>query len=116
MSTSSQPSPSSAARLFTIRLWQTAPEAALTLEWRGKVQSLSDGEAYYFRNWSGLIKHLEAILGSEHGPDRRSHTASAGRPRALLLRHRATGAGRNAGQRAVVCLRRSQPLHRLRRG
>jgi hypothetical protein len=52
-------------RLFTLRLWQAAqadnPDAP---EWRGKVQSLPDGEAYYFRDWPGLIRHLESMLAS----------------------------------------------------
>jgi len=55
-------------RLFTLRLWQAAktndPDA---LEWRGKVQSLPDGEAYYFRDWPGLVRHLESMLACESG-------------------------------------------------
>jgi hypothetical protein len=55
--------------LFTLRLWQAIqadnPDA---LEWRGKVQSLPDGEAYYFRDWPGLIRHLETMLSSENEP------------------------------------------------
>jgi hypothetical protein len=53
-------------RLFTLRLWQAAhvdnPDA---LEWRGKVQSLPDDEAYYFRDWAGLIRHLESMLAAK---------------------------------------------------
>lgn len=67
MSTLSPKASAPITRLFTIRLWHATPEAAFASEWRGKVQSLPDGEAYYFRNWSGLIQHLEAMLGSEHG-------------------------------------------------
>jgi len=56
-------------RLFTLRLWQAAqadtPDAP---EWRGKVQSLPDGEAYYFRDWPGLLRHLDSMLVSESGP------------------------------------------------
>jgi hypothetical protein len=53
-------------RLFTLRLWQAAsPDAPDRLEWRGKVQSLPDGEAYYFRDWPGLIRHIETMLSSE---------------------------------------------------
>jgi hypothetical protein len=56
-------------RLFTIRLWQTDPHGeATTPAWRGKVQSLPDGEAYYFRDWPGLIRHLETLLSSENEP------------------------------------------------
>ena len=55
-------------RLFTLRLWQAAqvdnPDA---LEWRGKVQSLPDGEAYYFRDWPGLVRHVESMLASQNG-------------------------------------------------
>ncbi len=54
------------ARLFTLRLWQAAaPDDPVALEWRGKLQSLPDGEAYYFRDWPGLIRHLETMLSSE---------------------------------------------------
>lgn len=53
-------------RLFTLRMWQTAQaDDQAALEWRGKVQSLPDGEAYYFRNWPGLIRHLETMLASD---------------------------------------------------
>ncbi len=53
-------------RLFTLRLWQAAsPDDPAVLEWRGKVQSLPDGEAYYFRNWPGTIRYLETMLGAE---------------------------------------------------
>jgi hypothetical protein len=55
-------------RLFTLRLWQAVqadnPDAP---EWRGKVQSLPDGEAYYFRDWAGLVRHVESMLASESG-------------------------------------------------
>lgn len=36
-------------------------------DWRGKVQSLPDGEAYYFRDWPGLIRHLENMLAAATG-------------------------------------------------
>ena len=51
-------------RLFTVRLWQeeTGEDQA---EWRGKVQALPGGEAYYFRDWSGLIGRLETMLAGE---------------------------------------------------
>ena len=48
-------------RVFMLRLW--AEDLELTqLEWRGKVQSLPDGETYYFRSWDGLIAHLQTML------------------------------------------------------
>lgn len=53
-------------RLFTLRLWRAAsPDDPAALEWRGKVQSLPDGEAYYFRNWPGMIEYVEMMLGVE---------------------------------------------------
>ncbi|HHY55565.1 MAG TPA: hypothetical protein GYA08_09015 [Chloroflexi bacterium] len=42
-------------------MWTEEPAAAATA-WRGKVQSLPDGEAYYFRTWEGLIAHLQTML------------------------------------------------------
>jgi len=60
----------SATRLFTLRIWQE--EAGDDqFEWRGKVQALPEGEAYYFRDWSGLIGHLQAMLdaGRAEQPD-----------------------------------------------
>ena len=51
-------------RLFTLRLWQEALAEGQT-EWRGKLQSLPDGEACYFRGWPGLIERLEALLKPE---------------------------------------------------
>lgn len=54
-------------RLFTLRLWRAVPDdAAPLLEWRGKLQSLPDGEAYYFRGWPSLIGRLEALLDTTH--------------------------------------------------
>lgn len=53
-------------RLFTLRLWQSAADdEPTTLEWRGKVQALPEGDAYYFRDWAGLIGRLEALLAIE---------------------------------------------------
>lgn len=50
-------------RLFTLRIWLEGLGKDQA-EWRGKVQALPDGEAYYFRNWPGLIGRLEAMLAS----------------------------------------------------
>jgi hypothetical protein len=47
-------------RLFTISLWQVQQgDDPLKNVWRGKLQSLPDGEAYYFRDWQVLIQYLE---------------------------------------------------------
>ncbi len=52
------------AHVFMLRLWLPA-QGATTAEWRGKVQSLPDGEAYYFRDWEGLRGHLQSMLAIE---------------------------------------------------
>jgi hypothetical protein len=59
-----------ATRLFTLRMWQEEADGEQA-EWRGKVQALPEGEAYYFRDWSGLIAHLQAMLdaGRAEQPD-----------------------------------------------
>jgi hypothetical protein len=40
--------------LFTVRVW---PEevAAGRVEWRGKVQSITSGQALYFRDWDTMM-------------------------------------------------------------
>lgn len=54
-------------QLFTLRLWQAAEtDDPAVPEWRGKVQALPDGEAYYFRGWPGLIGWLEALLAARN--------------------------------------------------
>lgn len=52
-----------ATRLFTLRLWCEEIGDGRN-EWRGKVQALPEGEAAYFRDWPGLIEHLEVMLNS----------------------------------------------------
>jgi len=51
-------------RLFMIRVWREQAGSPSTV-WRGKVQSLPDGEAYYFHTWARLIAHLQAMMESE---------------------------------------------------
>ena len=51
--------------LFTLRMWREKMDNA-QVEWRGKVQALPDGEAYYFSDWPGLIRQLEAMLSSSN--------------------------------------------------
>jgi hypothetical protein len=56
-------------RLFTISLWQVQQgDDPLVTAWRGKLQSLPDGEAYYFRDWEVLIQHLEKMLAHRRDP------------------------------------------------
>jgi hypothetical protein len=41
-------------------------------QWRGKVQSLPDGEAYYFSDWLDLIRDLEVMLSDRPEEKKRS--------------------------------------------
>ena len=49
------------SELFTVRLWQENLGDSRT-EWRGKVQHVQGGEAFYFREWSMLIAALLKML------------------------------------------------------
>ncbi|MBE2233256.1 MAG: hypothetical protein IAE85_07170 [Anaerolinea sp.] len=70
-----QPTP-----LFTLRLWQAAQtDDPAALEWRGKVQALPDGEAYYFRGWPGLIGRLEALLAARNAETTESVHSEGGK-------------------------------------
>ena len=59
-------------RLFTLRLWPAAETSdgdppqwhGDRSQWRGKVQSLPDGETYNFGDWLDLIRALEAMLAT----------------------------------------------------
>lgn len=53
--------------LFTVRVW---PEelAEDQREWRGKVQHINSGEAFYFRKWSELTAHMIAWLELDDPP------------------------------------------------
>lgn len=33
-------------------------------EWRGKVQSVADGQVFYFRDWQVLIANLQTLLAN----------------------------------------------------
>jgi hypothetical protein len=66
-------------RLFTLRLWQAAvDDAPGAVEWRGKVQTLPEGDACYFRDWPGLIRHLEAMLETPRQEAAHSETQDGG--------------------------------------
>ena len=56
-----------ATRLFTLRMWQEEADDD-QFEWRGKVQALPEGEAYYFRDWPGLAARLDAMLATGRDP------------------------------------------------
>jgi len=51
------------SHLFTLRLWPEEIGSGQS-EWRGKVQSVSTGEAHYFREWETLISHLLRMLST----------------------------------------------------
>ncbi len=49
------------AQLFMLRMWcEELGEGRV--EWRGKVQHVTSGEARYFRDWSTLIACLQEML------------------------------------------------------
>ena len=60
------------AYLFTIRVWSTELDEG-ELEWRGRVQLLPDGDAYFFRNWNTLVDLLQ---GAVQTSGRQEHTES----------------------------------------
>ena len=49
------------SELFTVRLWREEL-GDNQAEWRGKVQHVQKGEAFYFRGWSMLIAALRKML------------------------------------------------------
>ena len=55
------------SHLFTVRVWRELLDEQ-RWEWRGKVQRVSTGEAYYFRTWAGLAARLAAMLKEDTMP------------------------------------------------
>jgi len=55
-----EPRPSH-SHLFTVRVWREDMGDG-QWEWRGKVQHVVSGEAFYFREWQELIARLKAWL------------------------------------------------------
>lgn len=49
------------SHLFTVRLWSEEVDNGRK-EWRGKVQQVHSGEAYYFCEWATLIAALLQML------------------------------------------------------
>ena len=49
------------SHLFTVRLWAEDLGDG-EIEWRGKLQHVTSGEARYFRNWPVLIALLQTLL------------------------------------------------------
>lgn len=59
------------SHLFTVRVW-TEEISEGKVEWRGKVQLVTNGDARYFRQWDTLapllvtmLENLDAQIGDE---------------------------------------------------
>jgi hypothetical protein len=52
------------SHLFTVRVWREDMGEG-QWEWRGKVQHVVSGEAFYFREWQELIARLKTWLQEE---------------------------------------------------
>jgi hypothetical protein len=52
------------SQLFMLRLWREDLGEG-QLEWRGKVQHVTSGEAHYFRDWPALIACMQAMLSDK---------------------------------------------------
>jgi hypothetical protein len=55
------------SELFTVRLWREEL-GDNQAEWRGKVQHVQKGEAYYFRDWSMLVAAIRKMLQEPDAP------------------------------------------------
>ncbi|GIK40872.1 MAG: hypothetical protein BroJett011_47050 [Chloroflexota bacterium] len=64
------------SHLFTVRLWAENIGHGQT-EWRGRVQHVPSGEAYYFRDWPTLVAHLLKMLPQA---ETQSEAARASKP------------------------------------
>lgn len=53
--------PSPRSHLFTVRVWAEELGAG-RIEWRGRVQHVTSGEAHHFRDWATLATLLPAML------------------------------------------------------
>ncbi len=56
------------AQLFMLRMWPENVDED-RIEWRGKVQHVTSGEALYFRDWPALIACLQEMLSAK--PDQK---------------------------------------------
>jgi hypothetical protein len=55
------------SELFTVRLWREEI-GDNQAEWRGRVQHVHNGEAFYFRDWPMLIAALRKMLQEPEPP------------------------------------------------
>jgi hypothetical protein len=63
--------PESKTILFTLRIW-AKPIEGDHQEWRGKLQALPGGEAYYFQGWAALLERLDTLLATGEYVDENS--------------------------------------------
>jgi hypothetical protein len=52
------------SQLFTVRLWKEDLDKEHN-EWRGKLQHVSSGEAYYFKAWEEMIELILRLLAEQ---------------------------------------------------
>jgi hypothetical protein len=52
------------SQLFTVRLWKEDLDKEHS-EWRGKLQHVSSGEAYYFKAWEEMIELILRLLAEQ---------------------------------------------------
>jgi len=57
------------SHLFTVRV-RREELAENQHEWRGKVQHVTSGEAFYFRQWPELVSLMEAWLKEGEKPEK----------------------------------------------
>lgn len=61
------------SQLFTVRLWMEEMGTG-EVEWRGKVQHATSGEAHYFRDWPTLVTLLVEMAQSDWSAYHQSKT------------------------------------------
>jgi hypothetical protein len=53
------------SQLFTVRIWKEDLGEEHS-EWRGKLQHVSSGEAYYFNAWEELVEFLLRLMSEQN--------------------------------------------------
>ena len=52
------------ARLFTLRIWSVAGDAAPL--WRARLQDVRSGEVLFFKDWQEMIARIEESLNDQN--------------------------------------------------
>lgn len=52
--------------LYTVRVWPEPVEGG-KVEWRGKVQSVSNGETLFFRDWNTMMEFIRDSCYQQSG-------------------------------------------------